>query len=286
MLTVLVIFLAHTAFEAQSMRQARSIVTPTALVTFLKLLAQPVAALAREIRERGRRLRPGHNNYPTSLDTASSEMLIVSPHTALNDLLRELGAGGGFIAVQQGSRFAVVASVNSLPVGHRLELSGVAAADQLRPIRLDARSEPPGRLEEMAVEPAAYPDRGFELVVEQALKGLSDYTALGQSSLANRIRLQPAPQIEQAKRLRRVLVEAIESLRPVGGPPKRVLPREWHAYTILHDAYIDDVPNRDIMSKLYISEGTFARQRRKALRAVARAIWEVHQSQANGVLEA
>ena len=51
-------------------------------------------------------------------------------------------------------------------------------------------------------------------------------------------------------------------------------PREWHSYIILHDAYVEDVPNRDIMSQLYVSEGTFHRQRRKALRAVARSLLE------------
>jgi hypothetical protein len=267
-----------TTIQGQSRWQARSVVTPTGLVTFLGLLAQSIAALAREIGARGWRLRPGCNNDPTSLDTASSKMLIAGSHTALMDLLRELQAGGGFIAVQQGSHCAVVASVNSLPVGHRLELSGDAAADRVGPIRwLEARSAPPGQLEEMAIEPAEYPDRGFELAVEQAVKGLSDYSALEQSGLASRMRLQPAPHIEQAKRLRRILVEAIERLRPAGDPPNGVLPRDWHAYTTLHDAYIDDVPNRDIMSKLYISEGTFNRQRRKALRAVATAMWEFRQ---------
>jgi len=47
-----------------------------------------------------------------------------------------------------------------------------------------------------------------------------------------------------------MLIDAIESLRPAGDPPKGVLPRDWRAYTILRDAYIEDVPNRDIMSKL------------------------------------
>jgi hypothetical protein len=76
-------------------------------------------------------------------------------------------------------------------------------------------------------------------------------------------------------------VEEIDSLRPAGAQPNGVLTREWQAYTILHDAYVNDVPNRDIMSKLYISQGTFNRQRRKALNAVAAAIWEMRQSEAD-----
>jgi hypothetical protein len=43
---------------------------------------------------------------------------------------------------------------------------------------------------------------------------------------------------------------------------------------VLHDAYWDRVSNHDIMSKLYISEGTFHRTRRAAVRSVARALLE------------
>jgi hypothetical protein len=35
--------------------------------------------------------------------------------------------------------------------------------------------------------------------------------------------------------------------------------------------------NRDIMSKLYISEGTFSRTRRRAIRGVAKALQEMEQ---------
>jgi DNA-directed RNA polymerase specialized sigma24 family protein len=43
----------------------------------------------------------------------------------------------------------------------------------------------------------------------------------------------------------------------------------------LHDAYIDEVSNREIMMRLYISEGTFNRTRRSAVRALARALGEM-----------
>jgi hypothetical protein len=47
----------------------------------------------------------------------------------------------------------------------------------------------------------------------------------------------------------------------------------------LHDAYIEDQLNRDIMSKLYISEGTFNRTRRSAIRSVTRALEEMEAAQ-------
>lgn len=119
-------------------------------------------------------------------------------------------------------------------------------------------------------------DRSFERMVEQCLQHLSDYVDLGQSGLASELLIEGATQIERGRALRDVLVQAIESLRPAGARPggMQAVPREWHAYMILHDAYVEDVPNRDIMSQLYISEGTFHRQRRKALNAVARALLE------------
>ena len=70
------------------------------------------------------------------------------------------------------------------------------------------------------------------------------------------------------------LLRAIESLRPVRPQTDSIPPREWQAYIILHDAYVEDIPNRDIMSKLYVSEGTFHRERRKALQALARTLLE------------
>lgn len=52
------------------------------------------------------------------------------------------------------------------------------------------------------------------------------------------------------------------------------MPCEWHTDMILRNAYKVDVPNRDIMGHLYISEGGFNRQRRRGLQAVARVMYE------------
>jgi len=117
-------------------------------------------------------------------------------------------------------------------------------------------------------------DRNFERAVEQCLQHLSDYTFLGQSTLTSELLIGGATHIERGRALREMLLGAIDSLRPAGSPPGDLVPSEWHAYTILHDAYVDDVPNRDIMSRLYVSEGTFNRRRRRALQSVARALLE------------
>jgi hypothetical protein len=117
-------------------------------------------------------------------------------------------------------------------------------------------------------------DRGFVRTVEQGLRNLADYAALGHSALVEELMIEGATHVEKGKAVRDDLMRAIESLRPGRTPPGSIPPREWHAYIILHDAYVDDVANRDIMSKLYISEGTFNRERRKALQAVAQILLE------------
>lgn len=116
------------------------------------------------------------------------------------------------------------------------------------------------------------PEPAFVKQVEEALRRLADYGALGECELAAALPLNGATHLERGRAVRAALIQAVEALRPAAPRPAGILPREWHAYAILHDAYIEDVPNREIMARLYISEGTFNRQRRKALQAVARAL--------------
>lgn len=117
--------------------------------------------------------------------------------------------------------------------------------------------------------------------VEDALRNLSDYSYLGHSRLADLdlISLSTSEDlvthIDRGKALRKLISDTIDKLKPSDEAPGEIPPREWHPYIILHDAYVMDTPNRDIMSKLYISEGTFNRTRRSAVRAVTRAISEM-----------
>ncbi len=117
--------------------------------------------------------------------------------------------------------------------------------------------------------------------VEDALRHLSDYAHLGQHPLASlaavdrRLGGQRLTHLERGKAVYQVLDEAIERLRPAAGRPSDPPAREWHPYLILHDAYLEDVPNREIMSRLYISDATFSRTRRAALRAIARSLDEM-----------
>ena len=85
--------------------------------------------------------------------------------------------------------------------------------------------------------------------------------------------------LERGKAVQAVLLETLEEMRPSREvQPRDPPPREWYPYLILRDAYLEEVSNRDIMLKLYISEGTFNRTRRAAVRSLARALTEMEHS--------
>jgi GAF domain-containing protein len=128
--------------------------------------------------------------------------------------------------------------------------------------------------------------------VEDALRRLHDYHALGEHPLAQltivRQDLGKAPgdattHIDRGKALNKVLVQAIQKLQPEGVPPNphTVPPREWHQFIILYNSYVLDELNRDIMSRLYIGEGTYNRTRRRALQGVAKALQEMEREAAS-----
>jgi hypothetical protein len=117
--------------------------------------------------------------------------------------------------------------------------------------------------------------------VETALRNLNDYAFLGDTSLAHlklvnsRLAQGQVTHLERGKQVHAILVEAIDKLRPDETPLRDPPPPEWYPYSILKDAYVEERPNRDIMLDLYISEGTFNRTRRAAIRSVARALGEM-----------
>lgn len=130
------------------------------------------------------------------------------------------------------------------------------------------------RADEMMATMAINPDPELIKMVEEGLRHLPDYITLGELSLAYWAGVSGESHIERGKKLQQFLIDAIESLRPAGPRPKEPLPRVWYNYAVLHDAYVEYVPNREIMARLYISEGTFNRTRRSALRGLARLFLE------------
>jgi uncharacterized membrane protein YhaH (DUF805 family) len=117
--------------------------------------------------------------------------------------------------------------------------------------------------------------------VEAVLRNLFDYTFLADSALANLHLVRadlPQGQItslDRGKIVHKVVLEALNKLRPSPTDPRYPPPREWYPYLILRSAYLEETSNRDIMLRLYISEGTFNRTRRAAIRSLARTLQEM-----------
>jgi hypothetical protein len=118
------------------------------------------------------------------------------------------------------------------------------------------------------------PDTDFIKDVEEALRHLPDTITLGQSALAEKISIKGNSHIDRGKYLQELITASIESLKPAEKRPPEPLPRVWYNHAVLYDAYVEGVPNREIMSRLYISEGTFNRTRRNAIRGLARMLVE------------
>lgn len=150
--------------------------------------------------------------------------------------------------------------------------------DMIRQLVDEYRSEESelrSRADEMLASIASTPDPDFIKMVEEGLRNLSDYIALGQLPLADWAAVRGNSHIERGRELHQTLTRAIDTLRPAGQRPAEPIPRVWYNYIVLHDAYIEGVPNREIMARLYISEGTFNRTRRNALRGLSRHLFEM-----------
>ena len=134
---------------------------------------------------------------------------------------------------------------------------------------------------EMLSSISVNPDEEFIRMVEEALRHLPDAITLGQSALAEKLRIRAESHIERGKRLQEILTNSIESLKPAERRPPEPLPRVWYNHAVLYDAYVEGVPNREIMARLYISEGTFHRTRRNAIRGLARLLVEQNLNRQN-----
>jgi GAF domain len=196
------------------------------------------------------------------------------------DLLEDLGDQIASVIHSVGMQEENARAINALVQDFR----GKERALQLQVQQmLAAREQEPQSGVEGMSEEALLP------MVEEALRRLYDFSYLGEQELS---KLQVVERrlaerkgnsltfLDRGKALSETLVQALNKLRPDEPEPERdqVPPREWHQYIILHDSYVAGEPNRNIMSRLYIGEGTFNRTRRRALRGVAKALAEMEQS--------
>ena len=130
--------------------------------------------------------------------------------------------------------------------------------------------------------PVSEPKEGLAVgTIEEALRNIHDFASLGDMELAEtKLVLTRLPDgdcthLDRGKVVYTVLEEAVAKLRPEKELEDGIPPREWYPYLILQYAYFEGKLNRDIMSTLYISEGTFNRTRRSAIRTVTRVLVEL-----------
>jgi hypothetical protein len=137
-----------------------------------------------------------------------------------------------------------------------------------------AQDELGSAADELLSRLAYNPDPQLLKLVEDGFRNLKDYSWLGCSRLPELMGIHADDHIECGKRVQTCLTEAVHKLRPSGSRPPEPLPREWYSYEILHGAYVEEKPTREIIAELYISEGTYYRLRRQALRGFTRALVE------------
>ncbi len=158
------------------------------------------------------------------------------------------------------------------------------ASDQIADLIRDVQreSERLAHLAEMAQALPPKPDLESGIparTVEEALRNLYDYTYLADSPLSKLKQVHRegsgSTHLDRGKMVYQTILHALEKLRPPGESPREPIPRQWYPYLILYNAYLENKPNNEIMMRLYISEGTFNRTRRAAIRSLARALSEM-----------
>jgi hypothetical protein len=180
----------------------------------------------------------------------------------------DYSAGDLELLAEVADQVSSLISVSNLTAGRADQIQQLMAESQAHANELNSIAG------EMIAAISANSDSEFIRTVEEGLRHLSDYIALGQLPLASQMNITGESHIERGKQLNKLLIDSIESLRPAEKRPPEPLPRVWYSYAVLHDAYVEGVPNREIMARLYISEGTFNRTRRNALRGLARLLSE------------
>lgn len=123
----------------------------------------------------------------------------------------------------------------------------------------------------LADRPAAPAE--FRVLVEGALRRLNDLPALSEHPLLDRVRgPDGGSALERAALLRGELEGAIGRLRPASpkpAPRDPAGPGGWLHHLVLHEAYLEGRPNKQVMQRYHLSEGTFHRARRRAIDSVA-----------------
>jgi len=121
----------------------------------------------------------------------------------------------------------------------------------------------------------------FSQLVCDALDNLYDQASLQTHPLARELGVAPLAGETVAEALRRMLHNAVESLRPPSSPGQALPPpssAEWLPYRVLSLHYLGSWSIPQVCDELSFSVSSFYRQRHKALEAVASVLWRQRRS--------
>ena len=180
----------------------------------------------------------------------------------------DISSGNLELLAEAADQVGTIVSLSNIHSGQENQLSVAIAESQKKTNELNSATN------DLLDTISADPDVDFVKMVEEALRNLTDTITLGQMPLAAILGMDAKTHIERGKELQTLLTSSIELLKPAEERPPEPLPRIWYNHAVLYDAYVEGVQNREIMARLYISEGTFNRTRRNAIRGLARLLVE------------
>jgi hypothetical protein len=172
------------------------------------------------------------------------------------------------------------------PAGGQLRgrLGAVAARVGRQPDALSALTEARETLDALV---RAQEGGSWRVQVEGALRHLNDLPALAEHPLLERLpaRGRGETALERAGRLRAEITAAIDRLRPGGGRPapgSSLGAGGWLHHLVLYEAYVEGRPNKQVMQRYHLSEGSFHRARRRAVDALATDLAQAWDATAKG----
>jgi CheY-like chemotaxis protein len=108
--------------------------------------------------------------------------------------------------------------------------------------------------------------------LHDALSKLYDSPSLQTHPLGDLLADTSQSALQRGQALRRLLLEAIEALRPGPGVPTQS--RDWRAYRILELRYIEGRSPTEIMERLALSRSLFFQEQARVLNIVVETLWE------------
>lgn len=135
------------------------------------------------------------------------------------------------------------------------------------------------------MESRALPDyETFAGWVRDALNRLYDSPYLQAHPLATLLAEDTDAALQRGRNLRRLLLEAIQAMRPAAGVPAQS--PDWRAYRILELRYIEGLSPNEAMERLALGKSQYFRDQARVLEALTDMLWQRARATASSVAEA